>query len=230
MALNARQQRFVEEIAKGNSATQAYIAAGFSAKTADVCASRLLGNAKVQSALAEIRAKASADTGITVAKVLERYWDLATVDANDLVEHRIGCCRHCWGQGFNYQFTAREMAKARERWSRKKERKEGETFDTLGGVGFHAHRDPNPDCPECFGDGVGDVKIKDSRKLTGGARLAYAGVAVTKDGFKLNLEDRAAALGNVAKHLGMFVERHEHTGKDGGPIQVWQFGAHVVKF
>ena len=30
--------------------------------------------------------------------------------------------------------------------------------------------------------------------------------------------DQDGALANVAKHLGMFVEKHEHTGKDGKPI------------
>lgn len=35
---------------------------------------------------------------------------------------------------------------------------------------------------------------------------------------KIKLSDKKGALDSLAKHLGMFVERHEHTGKDGGPI------------
>jgi phage terminase small subunit len=31
---------------------------------------------------------------------------------------------------------------------------------------------------------------------------------------------RVAALAHLGKHLGMFIERHEHTGADGGPVQV----------
>jgi len=31
--------------------------------------------------------------------------------------------------------------------------------------------------------------------------------------------DKNSALEKLAKHLGMFIERHEHTGKDGGPIE-----------
>lgn len=36
---------------------------------------------------------------------------------------------------------------------------------------------------------------------------------------KIKLSDKRAALADVAKHLGMFVDRHEHTGADGGPIE-----------
>jgi len=40
-----------------------------------------------------------------------------------------------------------------------------------------------------------------------------------KGGLKVKLYDKRAALVDLGKHLGMFVERHEHTGKDGGPIR-----------
>lgn len=36
---------------------------------------------------------------------------------------------------------------------------------------------------------------------------------------KLKLHDKVGALTKIGQHLGMFVERHELTGKNGGPIQ-----------
>lgn len=36
---------------------------------------------------------------------------------------------------------------------------------------------------------------------------------------KFKLADKRGALVDLGKHLGMFVERHEHTGANGGPIQ-----------
>ena len=39
-------------------------------------------------------------------------------------------------------------------------------------------------------------------------------------GIKIKLHDKRAALVDIGKHLGMFKERVEHTGKDGGPIEV----------
>jgi phage terminase small subunit len=35
---------------------------------------------------------------------------------------------------------------------------------------------------------------------------------------KIKLSDKKGALDSLAKHLGMFVDRHEHTGKDGAPL------------
>ena len=37
---------------------------------------------------------------------------------------------------------------------------------------------------------------------------------------KFKLSDKRSALVDIGKHLGMFVERKELTGKDGGPIEV----------
>ncbi len=37
---------------------------------------------------------------------------------------------------------------------------------------------------------------------------------------KYKIADKKGALDSIAKHLGMFVDRTEITGKDGGPIQV----------
>ncbi|MFG1462274.1 terminase small subunit [Xanthobacter sp. DSM 24535] len=39
---------------------------------------------------------------------------------------------------------------------------------------------------------------------------------------KFKLHDKRAALVDLGKHLGLFKERIEHTGKDGGPIEVSQ--------
>jgi phage terminase small subunit len=40
---------------------------------------------------------------------------------------------------------------------------------------------------------------------------------------KFRLADKRGALGLLGKHLGLFKERVEHTGKDGGPLEVKQY-------
>lgn len=70
--LPPRQQRFVEEYLLDLNATQAAIRAGYSAKTADVQGSRLLGNAKVAAAIQAAKSARSARTAITQDWVLER--------------------------------------------------------------------------------------------------------------------------------------------------------------
>ena len=37
---------------------------------------------------------------------------------------------------------------------------------------------------------------------------------------KVKLLDKRAALAEMGKHLGMFKELHEHSGKNGGPIKL----------
>ncbi len=45
---------------------------------------------------------------------------------------------------------------------------------------------------------------------------------------KFKLHDKRAALVDLGKHLGMFKERVEHTGKDGGPIETKDVSARDV--
>lgn len=70
MALTARQQRFVAEYLKDLNGTQAATRAGYSAKTAEFQASRLLRNAKVQEATQRAMDKRQARTEITQDYVL----------------------------------------------------------------------------------------------------------------------------------------------------------------
>ena len=46
-----------------------------------------------------------------------------------------------------------------------------------------------------------------------------------KGTFKFKLHDKLNALEKIAKHLGMFVEKHEHTGAGGGPLEILQLTA-----
>ncbi|MBL4837744.1 MAG: terminase small subunit [Kordiimonadaceae bacterium] len=60
------------------------------------------------------------------------------------------------------------------------------------------------------------------------AAIGEVVVEHVKDGHKtkFKLLDKRAALVDMGKHLGMFVERKEITGRDGGPIQTEDVSAH----
>lgn len=60
------------------------------------------------------------------------------------------------------------------------------------------------------------VEITAERVLAEFGKIAFAGVG-DYDG-QLKLADKLHALDSVAKHLGMFKERHELTGGDGTPL------------
>ncbi|HYH63948.1 MAG TPA: terminase small subunit [Urbifossiella sp.] len=225
--ITPKQQRFAEEYLVDLNATQAAIRAGYSPSNADKIGGQLLGKRGVEEAVAALVAKRSKDTGVTAAAVLSRWWLIATADANELIEYRRTCCRHCWGDGFGHQRTPGEMASDRaahaaERRKAAAQRKPAPPrFDEAGGDGFDHTRPPNPRCPECCGDGVGVAHAKDTRNLSPAARALYAGVKVTKDGLEVKLHDQLAAMANVARHLGMFedLHKHEHSGPGGKAIQ-----------
>ncbi len=65
------------------------------------------------------------------------------------------------------------------------------------------------------------VLMKDTKDISPEKLAAISEVKQHKDGsISFKLHDKRGALDSIAKHLGMFTERIEHTGKDGGPITV----------
>ena len=46
---------------------------------------------------------------------------------------------------------------------------------------------------------------------------------------EIKMWDKNSALEKIAKHLGMFVDRHEITGKDGGPIEVTKIERTIIR-
>ena len=68
---NPRHERFAQALAKGMTATDAYVEAGFKAN--DGNAATLKGNQRIATRLAELQNKAAAKTEITVAKLTEMY-------------------------------------------------------------------------------------------------------------------------------------------------------------
>lgn len=213
--LTPRQRRFVELYLVYLNATQAYREAyGCSAVVANRNGPRLLANAGVSVALSAAQAKRGERMEVTADAVFRELWSLYTADTNELVEYRRGCCRHCYGDGHEYQLTQREMDKREAEWEKRKNAKPTDVFDALGGVGFDGRKEPNPECPECFGEGHGYPHFKDSRYLSPAARRLYAGVKVGKDGTEMKILDRFAALKLVGEHLGMFKPQGEPPESD----------------
>lgn len=84
--LTERQKRFVEEYLIDLNATQAAIRAGYSAKTAEQTASRMLSFVKVEQAIAEALAERSKRTGINQDRVVQELAKIAFVRMTDIVD------------------------------------------------------------------------------------------------------------------------------------------------
>ena len=224
-AVEKRYRLFAEYYVATNclNATQAAIDAGYSKKTARQIASRLLTIVNVQIYIREAMAARVERLNITQDAVLLDWWAIAKADANELIEYRVTCCRYCWGNDYLYQYTPseyRDLVKQIDGSNKRSEGKEPyvEPPD-ISRASFDARKPPNPDCPECFGDGEGREVIKDTRNLSPSARLLYQGIAKTKDGFKVLMASQEQARENAGRHIGMLKQKVEITGKDGAPVE-----------
>lgn len=214
MPLTPKQQRFVEEYAVDFNGAAAARRAGYSEKTARQIADENLSKPDILEAVKAHLSKISEKTEISQERVLERWWQIATADPNELIQFRRTCCRYCHGKDHRYQWRdAEEFASALATFHRGKDPDDkdktprGEAPTDAGGYGYHRLADPNPDCPQCFGEGRATIFATDTRKLSPQARMLFAGVKETQAGLEIKLQDQGKALENVARHLGMFNDK-----------------------
>ena len=210
--LNSKlMQLFVLEYIKDFNATQAAIRAGYKSDTAKQKAYGLLKDERIKQAIDEAIAERKERLHIDADNVLYKWWQIATADYNELTQLRRVNCRYCWGNEHEYQWTPKEYEKA----CHEAEINMAADPTNIGGLNFDANRPPHPDCPECNGNGVEQVYIADTTKLSPEANLIYQGVKQTKFGLEVTTVDRMKALDNVARHLGMFKETINHVSEDG---------------
>ena len=88
--LSEKQDRFCHEYCIDFHQTNAAIRAGYPPKGAAVAATRMLKNAKIQARIAEIRAKASAKTGISLERALDQLGAMAFADPADMYHPHTG--------------------------------------------------------------------------------------------------------------------------------------------
>lgn len=216
MALTPKQQAFINEYMIDLNATASAIRAGYSAKNAGKIGPELLGKTRIKEAIqiaVDARAKR---TEITQDAVLQRWWDIATADPNEITHIRRLCCRNCFGIDHKYQWRDKEeYDKAVEyALSTVKEDELPAVPSGEGGFGFDKLIRPHPKCPICHGEGSPEIHIEDTRDLGPKAKLLFAGVKQTTAGVEIKMQDQGKALENVARHLGMFVDKSEISIKE----------------
>ncbi|QIB09003.1 hypothetical protein GZ982_30100 (plasmid) [Pseudomonas fluorescens] len=212
--LDARQAKFVDLWLVTQNGTQSYLDAGFECKSdavAAAAASRLLRKVKEHPYTLAKRAELFAKTEEITGRVIERVYGAALADPRELVEYVYKCCRWCHGKDFRYQMTPNQMTERKARHDQavaeaKREKRKAPEFDELGGLGFDANLDPHPDCPECNGNGVGHLVLKDTRHLSPGALALYGGVEETKDGLKMRIADQRPYLEMLGRIFNMNIE------------------------
>lgn len=81
------------------NAIQAAIRSGYSPNSAAEQAYDLLRKPQIGSAIASARAKHQERTQITADKMLREAWHTAIANVRELVQVKVGCCRHGYGEG-----------------------------------------------------------------------------------------------------------------------------------
>ncbi|MCK7285392.1 terminase small subunit [Enterobacter asburiae] len=195
--LSAKVKRFIAEYLKDNNATAAAARAGYSDPN---YGRQLIANPNVAQSIAQQQKASIARTLGSADEVLAQMWQLATFDANQLSQYRRGACRYCWGFGHHYQW--RDAVEFEEKRLEAVERDRREPEDS-GGYGYDHTREPNPECPRCNGDGIGQPYFPDTRKLPAASRLAYSGVKVGKNGVEITAISRERMFEAVMKRLGL---------------------------
>lgn len=107
MALTDKQDMFCREYLIDLNATQAAIRAGYSVKTANRIAAKLLSKVDIQNRIAELKTKRNEDVGIDADYVLRRLVEIDQIDVLDILNDD--------GSIFN-QGLADKLAKEHKGW------------------------------------------------------------------------------------------------------------------
>ncbi len=220
-----RHRAFAREyVALAFNATQAAIAAGYSAATAASQGARLLRDAKVQAYVAEYSKAAVARAEVKAEDVVRRLNDMLMADPRELVEVYVSCCRHCYGLAHEYQYTLAEYNAKREKWL--DAGKVPEDFPELGGIGYDANKPPVSECPECFGAGRARAILKDTRTMSRGALALFAGAKEGKYGLEIQVHSQLDVAEKLMRYHGLYKRDNEQQGSGGG---VGHFEVHFVE-
>jgi len=211
--LTEKQEKFaqavgIEGVSQSEAYRRVYNAEKMDEKTLWNRAHELARHGGVAARVAELKAQrvnAVVDnTAFDVKKLLETYLAISFVDPNELIQMRVGACRHCWGEGGGYHWKEREYVEALAAWERKPD---GPMPDIGGGFGYRHTAAPNPECHESEGEGIPRTRIMDTTQLSPGAKLLYQGVQQTRDGVKILFANKDKALEQIGRILGAYDDR-----------------------
>lgn len=218
--LSTRERMFVDLYLESMDPYRSALTAGFSRHTARGLSWSWIKQRHYKPALYDtIKARLDLrrqDNFASAEAVRHRAWLIATGDPRELVETRVTCCRYCHGDEHEYQWTLPEYEKAVV--AAESGPKPKPMPDCTGGFDYRPDMPPHEGCPECAGEGVERIRVRDSRELSESALALLKRVKPGKYGPEVEVHDQQAAMKLYAAMSGFLVERKEVTGKDGAPL------------
>lgn len=200
--LSDQQAVFAEAIVSGMTRIDAYKKAHYKAEGdhSYQSASRMYRDVKVSRYIHALRNHRQARYQIELDDVISQLIAIINADPNEVAQYRRVNCRHCWGDGYKYQW--RDIAEQLQAEAKNLAANKPPP-DISGGIGFISNTDPNPKCPHCNGEGEGDVFFADTRDIEGDARHLLQGVKVGKCGVEILIADKDAARRELARLLAI---------------------------
>jgi phage terminase small subunit len=169
---------------------------------------RLAARPDISARYRYLRAEALAQSQVKAVALIDDLYDIATADPNELSRALVVNCRHCHGDGHEYQWIdVQEFEAACARIEKENEgRKRQKALPEIGGgFGFVLMRDPNPMCPACCGAGEMHVIIADTTKLSPKAAKLFKGIKVKGNGDReVLMHDQLAARDQLHRLTGAY--------------------------
>ena len=211
--LTVKQASFAAAVAELGNQAEAYrrvYSSTCTDSTAYQASTALMADSRIAGRVRELLDARELNSRMSIAKVLDHYAELAIADPNELAHVRWVCCRYCYGRDHKHQWIdpdewAHAAAVAIAGGA-------AEPPSDAGGYGFNHTLEPHPDCPRCRGEGTAEVRVADTRKLTGAARRLYAGAKYGKHGIEIAMRSQDKALEMLAKIYKMTAPKDENEG------------------
>lgn len=208
-ALTAKQEIFAQAWARtGNQAAAYRMAYNVAERTLPATvwasASRIAALPHVRRRFEELQRQAALETIIEVREALQWQLDIATADPNEIAYTAKRACRHCYGTDHAYQWRDSDEYIAACVAAMDKEQ---DPPSDEGGYGYNRAFEPVLTCPHCLGNGIAEVVVNDTQKLTGKARRLYKGMDYKNGEWVVTMHDQAKAWENVCRMLGAFNDK-----------------------
>jgi|SRR5580658_1410009 phage terminase small subunit len=206
--LTAQEESFCRDFIESNNAAQAY-RSNYDCRIVDNAhvwraARELRTKPKILVRIRELEREATLVTLTTARQLLQDWVDIANADPNEIVRVERGACRHCYGREYRYQWlNENEVAVA----ITEALNKDKPIPDVSGGMNYDPKAPPALECPYCFGEGMAQVHIADTTRLSPQTRKLYKGAKMNRWGeIEVLMHDQQMARESIAKMFGVFKE------------------------
>lgn len=209
-------ERVVQAFVLSGNATQSFISVygEGQVKNPGSAARSMLNRPEVRARLQEHQHAISLMSAKSTETLTRELEEMVDADVNEIMQLKVGSCRHCWGLAGFYQWRdEREYLDACAEAMRRR----AVAPEMTGGYGYLFSKEPNRECAQCEGDGIQRVVLAPTDGLSPGARRLYQGIELYPDGSikKIKLQDQTAARQELHRIRGMHIERSVSVGITG---------------